>query len=111
MLVDVNPVLVWISLAISILTLLGMVKTMMTSGEKEIDARLEEAERSLRAYDRRIQATESDLKHMPTNEMVVELKLAMASMNGTVGTITETLASVSRTVHRIDDYLREDAKK
>jgi hypothetical protein len=38
---------------------------------------------------------------------VNELKLAIVEMAGKMSAQAETLGSVSRTVHRIDDYLRQ----
>jgi hypothetical protein len=111
MLVDVNPIVVWVSLILSIVTLAGMLKTWLSSGEKEIDERLGVAEKTLINHDRRVQTVESELKHLPDKDMVMDLKLAMAELKGTVSTLGETVGSVSRTVHRIDDYLREDTKQ
>jgi hypothetical protein len=108
--VDVNPIVVWVSLILSVVTLAGMLKTWLSSGEEEIDERLEVAEKTLINHDRRVQTVESELKHLPDKDMVMDLKLAMAELKGTVSTLGETVGSVSRTVHRIDDYLREDAK-
>ncbi|MCK3776456.1 hypothetical protein MZK49_06905 [Ensifer sesbaniae] len=49
------------------------------------------------------------VKHLPDKDTVMELKLALAELKGTVSTLGETVGSVSRTVHRIDDYLRQKA--
>lgn len=65
---------------------------------------------TLAEHDRRIQAVESELKHLPDKDSVVELKIAIADLKGTVGAMGESMGSISRTVHRIDDYLRQDKK-
>ena len=61
-------------------------------------------------HDRRIQTVESELKHLPDKDSVMELKLSIADLKGTVGTLGESMGSISRTVHRIDEYLRNDRK-
>ena len=55
----------------------------------------------------RIQAVETELKHLPDKDTVNELKLSLVELKGTVSTLSESMGSVSRTVHRIDDWLRE----
>jgi flagellar biosynthesis/type III secretory pathway M-ring protein FliF/YscJ len=74
------------------------------------DERDEQVQHKLAEHDRRIQAAEAELKHLPDKDSVMELKLSLADLKGTVSTVTESLGSISRTVHRIDDYLRDRSK-
>jgi predicted nucleic acid-binding Zn-ribbon protein len=60
---------------------------------------------------RRIQSLESDMKHMPAKDDVIELKLALAKLEGTVGRLDENLGGVSRTVRRVEEYLLKEAGK
>lgn len=62
--------------------------------------------KTLTAHDGRLQQLELELKHLPTQDSVMELKLAMTELKGTMGRMDEQIGSVGRTVHRIDDYLR-----
>ncbi len=107
---DINIVGSWLGVVLAVIAILGHLKIFFGSGEAANAKKLEANEKKLTDHDRRIQTVEGELKHMPSKDMVNDIRLAMADMKGTVGTLTETLASVSRTVHRIDDYLREDAK-
>lgn len=61
-------------------------------------------------HDKRIMGVESELRHLPSAEHVNELKLEITRLAGLVGRLEEQMASVSRTTHRIDDYLREGGK-
>lgn len=107
---DINNFAIWSAAILSVIAILGHLKTFFGSGEAANAKKLDAIEKKLIDHDRRIQAVEGEMKHMPSKDMVNDIRLAMADMKGTVGTLTETLASVSRTVHRIDDYLREEAK-
>ena len=107
---DINTFVIWSTAVLSVIAILGHMKTFFGSGEAANSKKLESHERKLTDLDRRTQAVENELKHLPSKDMVNDIRLAVADMRGTVGTLTETLASVSRTVHRIDDYLREEAK-
>jgi predicted nucleic acid-binding Zn-ribbon protein len=104
--------------------------TQKAAARKEIEAltkRLDSAERQLAAagtnanalaaiaedlavHDKRLTGVENDLKHMPTAADVNELKLSLVKLEGVIGRVEEQMSSVSRTTHRIDDYLREGAR-
>ncbi|SOC41591.1 uncharacterized protein DUF2730 [Rhizobium subbaraonis] len=86
-----------IALAISVGT---SVTVFFTSGAKKNTATLID-------HDRRIQRMEDELRHMPSKDQVTEIKLAMADLKGTVAVLGESMASVSRTVHRLEDFLKE----
>lgn len=101
---DVGPFVPWIGLAISVFTLVGLIKGALSS---KIEERLTKAEKTLVDHDRRIQRNEDALPHLPSKDSVNELKLAIVEMAGKMSAQAETLGSVSRTVHRIDDYLRQ----
>lgn len=82
----------------------------MNALNKHIDdqeERDEQMQHKLAEHDRRIQSAEAELKHLPDKDSVMELKISLADLKGTVSTVTESLGSISRTVHRIDDYLRD----
>jgi hypothetical protein len=62
-------------------------------------------------HDRRIQAVENELHHLPDKDMVHELKIAIVELQGTVRGLSAELTTVSRTVINIDKYMREDDRK
>lgn len=73
-------------------------------------------------HEKRLLQLEGELKHMPGKQDVSDLKLAISELSGTVGRLEEQLkgsvgrldeavGSIGRTVHRIDDYLREEGKR
>lgn len=79
-------------------------------------------DRILDDHEKRMLSMEGEFKHLPAREDVSELKLAIVELSGTVGRLEEQLkgsvgrldeqvGSIGRTVHRIDDYLREEGKR
>ncbi len=116
-----NPVQ-WVSFLLSASALAGLVYGWFTAGEKQVAKDLAAHKQkhgddmaaidsAIALHDRRIQNVETELKHLPDKDSVVELKLAIADLKGTVGRLDESLGSVQRTVLRIDDWLRTDRVK
>lgn len=62
----------------------------------------------LKKHDRRIQAVESEIRHLPTSEEFQTLQISVTKIEGELGRVDETLGSVKHTVERIDDYLRSN---
>lgn len=62
-------------------------------------------------HDKRLMTVEGELRHLPSAEHVNDLKLEISKLAGLVGRLEEQMASVSRTTHRIDDWLREGGGK
>lgn len=58
--------------------------------------------------DRQI-SVEEQMKHLPTKDDVLGLKVQLADALGQIGSQSRELSSVARIVNRIDDYLREKA--
>ncbi len=108
----------YLGLALAIIAILGHAKGYFSSGEKKIsetldtaNKRLDVAETKIASHDLRLQSAEDELKHLPDKDTVNELKLSLVELQGTVKALTESVGSVSRTVHRIDDWLREGGQK
>lgn len=109
----------WISFALSAIALGTVVYGWLTSGEKQVakdladfmekhGERHSEIDDDLAEHDRRIQSVEAELKHLPDKDSVVELKISLTELKGNVNTLSESMGSIARTVHRIDDWLRQE---
>lgn len=101
----------YVGLALAIIALLGHAKGYFSSGEKTLTARVEKAETKLVEYDRRIQAVEGEMKHLPNRETAHKLELALAQMNGRLDTMTATLEPIRATTDRLNELLVEQARK
>ena len=111
---DIAP---YLALALAAGTALAQIKSFFSSGEKQLQKDIATnselisgQEKKLVEHDRRIQKVENEMTHLPDKDSVMELKIALTEMRGSFSTLSETVNSVSRTVHRIDDYMRQEGK-
>lgn len=115
---DLAQLMPWLVAANTIISLGTAAYALLTSGSKanseriiQVEAKLADGDRQfqdkLTDHDRRIQSIESELKHLPDKDTVVELRLSMAELSKKVAVMGESVGSVSRTVLRIDDYLHK----
>jgi hypothetical protein len=108
---DLALVLPWISGAISIITLLTLLKNMLSSGEKELAAKVSKVEAKLVEYDRRIQALEGELKHMPDRDTTHRMEIAMTEISGKLAVMAERLKPIEAIGERLQETLMEQARK
>ena len=80
------------------------------SPSKENAASIASIVTKLTDHDRRIQTVESELRHLPDQAAVTDLKVAIVELQGTVRALDVQLGAVGRTVANIDGYLRKDDK-
>lgn len=93
-----------------VISLLTSVYAWITSKAKANGEHLKTVDAKLIDLDRRVQAMESELKHLPDKDDVNELKLALAELRGTVSTLNESLSGVSRTVRRVEGFLMKEGE-
>lgn len=101
----------WATLANTALAMGAFLYSWLTGKAKVNEARLKSVDDKLAEHDRRILTAESELQHLPAKEDVMELKLALAELRGTVGRLDESLNGVSRTVRRVEDHLLKDGAR
>jgi len=107
---DLAVIMPWIGAVISIITLLTLLKNMLSSGEKALDGRLTKAEDKLVQYDRRIQSIEGEMKHLPDRESQHRIELNMEKINGRLDTLNETLRPIKANGELLNELLKEQAK-
>lgn len=115
--VDIEHLNQWLSalaLVISIITALGL---WLSKPSKEMAAKIETVRcdqekfetvyfEGAKGHDRRIQAVETELRHLPTSDDFGRLQITVTKVEGDMKRIEETLTRVGRVVDRIDDHLR-----
>jgi hypothetical protein len=74
---------------------------------KEID----DINAAIVGLDKRITKLEGDLQHLPDKDMVMEIKLALSELKGSVGQLGEKVAGVSHIVGVIDEAIRNGSMK
>lgn len=99
----INRFLGAIAFGISIVTAIGV---WIGAPGKKVAASLDKVWEALKGHDRRIQAVEDEMKHLPTSDEFAELQIAVTRVQGDTKRIEETLGRVDHVVNRIDDYLR-----
>lgn len=120
-----TEIIQWLTLALSSVALLGVLKGFFSSGEKQLEADIktgrdeiallgkdiEAHETKLISHDRRIQAIEGEMRHLPDRESQHRLELALEKVNGRLDTLNETLKPIKATNERMNQLLVETAGK
>jgi Flp pilus assembly protein TadB len=115
---NVEEIKGWFAIVLGALALLGHLKGYFSSGEtklaedvKSAEEDITKAEATLISHDRRIQAVENEMRHLPSKDDMTSLQLSLANLTGVVGVLAESFKGVSSTVHNIDTWLREKGPK
>lgn len=103
---DIETLTRWLGALALLLGITNTVSIWLRNGARKLEAKLDELFSNLKAHDRRIQTVESEQRHMPTKEDLHELTVSITALAGELKTQSTELDSVSRTVRRIDDHLR-----
>ncbi len=101
----------YLGLALAVIALLGHAKGYFSSGEKTLTERTKKAEQTLIQHDRRIQAVEAELKHIPDRDTAHRLELTMEKISGRLDTLDERLKPIAATNARLQEFLLEQATK
>ncbi|MGX1259811.1 DUF2730 family protein [Sinorhizobium fredii] len=101
----------YLGLALAVIALLGHAKGYFSSGEKDLTSRTEKVESKLVEHDRRIQAVEAELKHIPDRDTAHRLELTMEKISGRLDTLDERLKPIAATNARLQEFLLEQATK
>ncbi|UVK47623.1 DUF2730 family protein [Mesorhizobium sp. AR07] len=106
----------WLGAAALILSLGNTVNGFFTSGAKQTAKDLTTTKNDLvglistltklvEDQDRRLQAVEIEMKHLPDAKSFMELRLSISDMAGKMGRLEESQLGVSRTVRRVENFL------
>ncbi|SIQ24173.1 hypothetical protein SAMN05880590_102753 [Rhizobium sp. RU35A] len=111
MILDLAAISGLVALALSSLNLIAHIRTLMSQGEKKLDERLVKVEGKLIDHDRRIQAVESDMKHLPDKETQHRQELQLVEMNGKLAALEERLKPIAAVAIRLQEYMLEQGNK
>jgi predicted nucleic acid-binding Zn-ribbon protein len=106
----------WGSIIATFIAIGSVVYTWLTAGSKTNSEELkkvrekntEELTRvndALDLVETRLTKIEADMKHLPDEKALMELKIAVTEMKGSFGRMEESISGITRTVHRVEDYL------
>lgn len=107
---DVTQIVPYLTAANTVLTLVVWLYASLTRGSRDNADALVKVRERLDDAERNVQAIQTELKHLPDAKDVVELKLAISEMRGSMNTQAEVMGSVARTVQRLETYMLEKGK-
>ena len=121
MTLDLTAVAAVVGLLLGFINLFTAVRTMLSAGEKKLDERVTKAETKLIDHDRRVQAIESDMKHLPDRETTHRIEMTMseimrrlevqdATLTGRFEAMDERLKPIQAIGERLQDALIEQAR-
>lgn len=77
----------------------------LTSGSKTNAEQLNGVTARLAAVEDRLTKIDAEMAHLPDEKALMELKLDLTEMKGTFGRLEESITGITRTVHRVEEYL------
>ncbi|MFA7604045.1 MAG: hypothetical protein WCY29_13630 [Novosphingobium sp.] len=107
---DIAAIVPYLTAANTALALGVAIYAALTRGSRDNADAIARTNARLDDNERAIQAVQNELKHLPDAQDVVELKLAMTEMRGSMNVQAEVMSSVARTVQRLEGYLLEKGK-
>lgn len=108
---DLSQALVYIALINSILSLLGVVWSVMTSGSRQNGRRLDDIERRLGIDEKATQRVVDQLAELPRRESLHSLELTLARMEGQMSTLDERLKPVAAIAERMQEILLAQSRR
>ena len=120
--IDPQSLVLWLSIASMAISVFSSVIVFVTSGSKKNADKLHLQEKKLIDHDRRVQALESEMKHLPDRETTHRIEISMtqiigrldaqdATLAGKFTAMEETLKPIQAIGERLNDVLLEQARK
>ena len=107
MVMELKDLLMWLGVAGTLLGIANTAWIMFGRAAKPLTDKIAEYRKDLVDHDRRIQAVESELRHLPSRLDVSKLEITTTRLEGDLKTLNDQLGTLNHTVRRIDDYLRK----
>ncbi|EEQ96350.1 Conserved hypothetical protein [Brucella intermedia LMG 3301] len=115
---DLTPLMPWLAAAVSISHAIAGVYSWATSPARRNAEEIGKIKSDQAAHDRRIQAVEAEIKHMPDSGTIHKLELFMEklsgrldSIDGRFDTVDEKLKPIQAATERMNEVLMSGARK
>jgi phage shock protein A len=102
---DMQTLKDWGYVITALMTIGTFLYAWLTAGSKTNTTQLREVITSIDAMETRLTQIEAEMKHLPDEKALTELKLAISDMKGGLGRMEESMAGLARTTHRVEEYL------
>lgn len=90
---------------------IGAVYTFFATRAARADKALADIGKRIDELDKRVGKLEGEMAHLPNKDLITELRLALAKLEGTVGALNERVGGVAHTVGLIDESLRREVAR
>lgn len=108
---DVNFLKDWGGLIATFIGIGSFLYAWLTSGSKTNADGLKKVTERLDVVEDRLTSIEADMRHLPDEKAMTDLKLELADMKGSFGRMEEAITSITRTVHRVEEFLLKRGDK
>ncbi|PRA87936.1 hypothetical protein CQ054_05930 [Ochrobactrum sp. MYb29] len=115
---NLQPLMPWLAAAVSVSHALAGVYSWMTSPARSNSEDIGKIKSDQAAHDRRIQAVEAELKHIPDQATIHKLELFMEklsgrldSIDGRFDTVDEKLKPIQAATERMNEALMSGGRK
>lgn len=95
----------WGGVVATFISIGGFFYAWLTAGSKTNAAELDKLEARMASVETKLTKIETDMEHLPDEKALTDLKLELADMRGSFGRMEESVSAISRTVHRVEEYL------
>lgn len=95
----------WGSIVATFIAIGGVFYTWLTAGSKTNTVQLAAVTKSINDVETRLTKIDAEMKHLPDEKALMALKLDMSEMKGSFGRMEESISGITRTVHRVEEYL------
>lgn len=121
MTLDLQPIIVWITAALTIINFLTVIRTHLSGQTRETAAKVEMLEKRQIETNLKIQAIEKDIEHLPDRETTHRMEMAIgdilkrlevqdATLSGKFAAMDERLKPIQAIGERLQDTLIEQAR-
>ncbi|EHS51507.1 hypothetical protein PDO_1898 [Rhizobium sp. PDO1-076] len=100
-----TEIMQYLGIVLSVIAILGHAKGYFSSGEKMLTSSVDGAKTKLIEHDRRIQAIEGELKHLPNKDTVNKLQVDMTELKGDIALIAKSSEATERATRRVEEFL------
>lgn len=83
----------------------AVVYTWLTVGSKNNSEQLKAVDQRLDHVEERLTKIEVVVEHLPDEKAITALKVELLEMKASFGRIEESVSGITRTVHRVEEYL------
>lgn len=95
----------WSGIVATVISIGSVTYAWLTAGSRTNTKALEGLTERIDNVEVGLVEIKAEIKHLPDEKALTQLKLELADMRGGQGRMEENISSMSRTLHRVEEYL------